>query len=638
MMAEVSAAETYGFQAEVKQLLHLMVHSLYSDREIFLRELISNASDANDKLRFEAIQTPDLLADAADLAIDIEVDTEANTISVSDTGIGMSRDEIIEHLGTIAHSGTGKFLDKLTGDQKKDSQLIGQFGVGFYSAFIVASQVRVESRRAGAAADQAIAWESTGEGEYSIRAIEKEQPGTRVTLSLKDEASEFLQEHRIRALIRKYSDHVGFPIRLAVHKKAEEGEENDVEDKDNEDKGPEQVNRAKALWTRPRTEIEDDEYLEFYRHVTHDFADPLTWSHNKVEGKREYTSLLYLPSVAPMDLWNREAPRGVKLYVQRVFITDNAAEFLPLYLRFIRGVVDSNDLSLNVSREMLQQDPAITSMRSALTKRVLDMLSRLADKEPEKYANFWEQFGGTIKEGIGEDTGNREKIASLLRFRTTRSDGESRSLDNYIDDLKPEQEQIYYLVAESPAAASSSPHLEAFRDRNIEVLLLADRIDEWALQFLTEYKGKALRDISRGELELPQSDDEPEVVAEPDKEQLDLLERLKKALSEEVEDVRASKRLRESAACIVLSDQDLGYQMKEMLKAAGQALPESKPQLEVNLEHPLLKRIAGEADDERLGKLARLVFDQAVLAEGRQLSDPAQFIRSLNELLFEDEA
>jgi molecular chaperone HtpG len=619
-MAETSVAETFGFQAEVKQLLHLMIHSLYSDREIFLRELISNASDANDRLRFEALKQPKLLADNPDRRISIEVDSEAGTISVSDTGVGMSREEIIEHLGTIAHSGTGRFLENLTGDQKQDSQLIGQFGVGFYSAFIVAKEVTVVSRRADLPADAGVQWVSNGEGEYSVSTVEKSEPGTCVTLSLKDDATEFTEEHRIRSLIRKYSDHVGFPILLSIQ--ANESE-------------PEQVNRAKALWTRPRNEIEDDEYLEFYRHVTHDFADPLTWSHNKVEGKREYTSLLYLPSVAPMDLWNREAPRGVKLYVQRVFITDQAAEFLPLYLRFIRGVVDSNDLSLNVSREMLQQDPAITAMRSALTKRVLDMLSRLAKTEPDKYATFWDQFGSTLKEGLAEDAANREAIASLLRFRSTRSDQNDRSLDDYLADFGSEQDKIYYLISESPASASASPHLEAFRDRDIEVLLLTDRIDEWALQYLTEYKGKVLKDISRGELELPNSDKEPAVQAEPDKEQKDLLKRIKRSLRESVEEVRSSSRLRESAACIVLSEQDLGFQMKEMLKAAGQALPETKPNLEVNLDHPFLKRLTSETDKEKFGRLARVLFDQAVLAEGRQLDDPAQFVKSLNELLFD---
>ena len=622
-MAETASAETYGFQAEVTQLLHLMVHSLYSNREIFLRELISNASDANDKLRFEALSAPDLLADATSLAIDIEIDSDAKIIAISDTGIGMSRDELIQQLGTIAHSGTSRFLEKLTGDQKKDSQLIGQFGVGFYSAFIVAEEVTVTTRRAGSDAADAVEWQSNGEGEYTVREIEKDAVGTRVELKLKDDASEFLEEHRVRGLVRKYSDHVGFPIRLEI--------------KGKEDAEPEQVNRARALWARPRAEVEDDEYIEFYRHVTHDFADPLTWSHNRVEGKREYTSLLYVPSVAPMDLWNREAPRGVKLYVQRVFITDHAAEFLPLYLRFIRGVVDCADLSLNVSRELLQQDPGITAMRSALTKRTLDMLSKLAEQDADKYATFWAQFGSTLKEGLAEDHGNSEKIASLLRFRSTKSDDEDRGLDDYLDSLAPEQEQIYYLVGETAAAAKASPHLEAFRERDIEVLLLTDRIDEWVLQYWNEYKGKTLKDISRGDLELPKSDQDPTVEAEPDKAQKNLLKRLKRVLRDQVEEVKSSSRLRESAACIVLSDQELGFQMKEMLKATGQELPETKPNLEVNLEHPLIKRLEAEDSDEAFERLATLVHDQAVLAEGRQLANPARFVKTLNELLLDIE-
>jgi molecular chaperone HtpG len=614
-----SAAETFGFQAEVRQLLHLMIHSLYSDREIFLRELVSNASDANDKLRFEALKSPELLADAASLAIDIELDPEAKTIAVADNGIGMSREEIIEQLGTIAHSGTSRFVDKLSGDQKKDSQLIGQFGVGFYSSFIVAREVRVETRRAGGAADAAIEWVSNGEGEYSVRSIEKPGPGTRVTLLLKDDAAEFLDEFRIRTLIRKYSDHVAFPIRLVIR---------------GNDKAPEQVNEARALWTRPRSEIKDEDYIEFYRHVTHDFADPLTWSHNKVEGKREYTSLLYIPASAPLDLWNREAPRGVKLYMQRVFITDHAAEFLPLYLRFVRGVVDASDLSLNVSRELLQKDAGIGAIRAALTKRVLEMLAQLAEKEPAKYASFWSEFGATLKEGLAEDTGNRDRIAALLRFRSTRTEAEEQSLDAYIAAMAAGQDKIYYLIAETVTAAAASPHLEAFRARDIEVLLLADRIDEWVLQYLTEYQGKPLKDVSRGELELPPSDQDAKIETTPDREQKDLLKRLKRALSEQVEEVRPSARLRESAACIVLGEQEIGYQLREMLKATGQDVPETKPSLEVNLAHPLLKRLAAENDDEKFGRLAGLVFDQAVLSEGRQLKDPARFVRTVNELLF----
>ena len=617
-----TAAETFGFQAEVRQLLHLMIHSLYSDREIFLRELISNASDANDKLRFEALKSPELLPDAASLAIDVEIDPEARTITVADNGIGMSREEIIEQLGTIAHSGTSRFVSALSGDQKKDSQLIGQFGVGFYSAFIVAREVRVETRRAGAAPDTAVEWVSNGEGEYSVGATSRETAGTRVTLLLKDDAAEFLDAFRVRALIRKYSDHVAFPIRLAVR---------------GEDKAPEQVNQARALWTRPRSEIKDEDYIAFYRHVTHDFADPLTWSHNKVEGKREYTSLLYIPSSAPLDLWNREAPRGVKLYVQRVFITDHAAEFLPLYLRFVRGVLDAGDLSLNVSREVLQKDAGVGAIRTALTKRVLEMLAQLAEKEPAKYATFWSEFGATLKEGLAEDAGHREKLAALLRFRSTRSEGEDRSLDAYIAGFAAGQDKIYYLIAESATAAAASPHLEAFRARDIEVLLLADRIDEWVLQYLTEYQGKPLKDVSRGALELPASDKDPKVETKPDREQKDLLKRLKRSLRDQVEEVRPSVRLTESASCIVLGEQELGHQLREMLKATGQDVPETKPCLEVNLGHPLLKRLAAEGDEDRFARLAGLVFDQAVLAEGRQLKDPARFVRTLNELLFGNE-
>jgi molecular chaperone HtpG len=620
-MADDSAAQTFGFQAEVRQLLQLMIHSLYSDREIFLRELISNASDACDKLRFEALKAPDLLPDTASLAIDIEIDPLAKTIAVSDNGIGMSREDIIEQLGTIAHSGTSRYVSQLSGDQKKDSQLIGQFGVGFYSAFIVAREVRVLSRRAGLATDSAIEWVSNGEGEYSVRGVDKAGPGTRVTLLLKEDAAEFLGEYRIRALIRKYSDHVAFPIRLSVlgGEQAKESE---------------QVNEARALWTRPRSEIKDEDYIGFYRHVTHDFAEPLCWSHNKVEGKREYTSLLYIPSTAPLDLWNRDAPRGVKLYVQRVFITDQAAEFLPLYLRFVRGVVDASDLSLNVSREMLQKDAGIGAIRTALTKRVLDLLTQLAQKEPEKYQSFWSQFGATLKEGLAEDASHRDKIAALLRFRSTRSEAEDRGLDAYIAGMQSGQDKIYYLIGESAAAAAASPHLEAYRARDIEVLLLADRIDEWAVQYLTEYQGKSLKDVSRGELELPPSDEESKLETKPDREQKDLLKRLKRSLREQVEEVRSSGRLTQSAACIVLSDQDLGFRFREMLKATGQEVPESKPNLEVNLAHPLLKRLAAENDEDRFTQLAELVFDQAVLAEGRQLKDPARFVRTLNELLF----
>ncbi|HEY5568801.1 MAG TPA: molecular chaperone HtpG [Gammaproteobacteria bacterium] len=621
-MPESAAAQTFGFQAEVKQLLHLVVHSLYSNREIFLRELISNASDANDRLRFESLAAPALLESSADLGIRVVVDSAARSLSVSDNGIGMSRDEIIENLGTIAHSGTARYLERLTGDQQKDSQLIGQFGVGFYSAFIIADEVEVETRKAGLGADQGVRWRSEGKGEYTVESCTRAERGTAVTLKLKPDADEFLDVERMRALIRKYSDHIAFPVLLSVA---------------GNDREAETVNRAKALWARPRAEIGDEEYREFYKHIAHDFTDPLTWSHNRVEGKRDYTSLLYVPARAPFDLWNRESPRGLKLYVRRVFITDDASQFLPLYLRFVRGVLDTSDLDLNVSRELLQQDPAIGVIRSALTKRVLDMLEKLASDEPEKYATFWKEFGPVLKEGLAEDQAHQKKIAELLRFNTTRSDGTAhdRSLAQYVQDALAEQKFIYYLLAESATAARSSPHLEAFRDSGVEVLLLSDRLDAWAIQHLAEFGGKELKDVSRGDLELPAVIGAERLRTEASKDDKHLLKRIKRALRDRVQEVRQSSRLRESAACIVLSDQDIGHQMRELLKAAGHEAPPSVPHLEVNLGHPLLKRLAAERDDAKLERLATLVLDQAILAEGRQLDDPAGFVRRLNEILTE---
>ena len=621
-MPESAAAQTFGFQAEVKQLLHLVVHSLYSNREIFLRELISNASDANDRLRFESLAAPALLESSADLGIRVVVDSAARSLSVSDNGIGMSRDEIIENLGTIAHSGTARYLERLTGDQQKDSQLIGQFGVGFYSAFIIADEVEVETRKAGLGADQGVRWRSEGKGEYTVESCTRAERGTAVTLKLKPDADEFLDVERMRALIRKYSDHIAFPVLLSVA---------------GNDREAETVNRAKALWARPRAEIGDEEYREFYKHIAHDFTDPLTWSHNRVEGKRDYTSLLYVPARAPFDLWNRESPRGLKLYVRRVFITDDASQFLPLYLRFVRGVLDTSDLDLNVSRELLQQDPAMGVIRSALTKRVLDMLEKVASDEPEKYATFWKEFGPVLKEGLAEDQAHQKKIVELLRFNTTRSDGTAhdRSLAQYVQDALAEQKFIYYLLAESATAARSSPHLEAFRDSGVEVLLLSDRLDAWAIQHLAEFGGKELKDVSRGDLELPAVIGAERLRTEASKDDKHLLKRIKRALRDRVQEVRQSSRLRESAACIVLSDQDIGHQMRELLKAAGHEAPPSVPHLEVNLGHPLLKRLAAERDDAKLERLATLVLDQAILAEGRQLDDPAGFVRRLNEILTE---
>lgn len=612
-----SGPSTFAFQAEINQLLHLMVHSLYSEREIFLRELISNASDANDRLRFESLARPELLANDPELGVRVTVDPAQRLLSVTDNGIGMSREEVIDHLGTIARSGTGQFLERLTGDQRKDAQLIGQFGVGFYSAFIVADEVTVLTRRADAPLDQGVSWVSDGQGEYRVAAIERPERGTTVQLKLKANADEFLQPERLKALIRKYSDHIAFPVRLAGAEQPEEA-----------------VNKAKALWARPRSEIKDEEYVEFYKHIAHDSEAPLTWSHNRVEGKREYTSLLYVPAVASFDLWNRESPKGVKLYVQRVFITDQATQFLPLYLRFIRGVVDSSELSLNVSRELLQQDEAIGAMRTALTRRVLDMLERLAE-DAEKYAKFWREFGALLKEGLVEDFANRDRLAKLMRFSTTKTAGDEqvRSLKDYLADAKAEQQAIYYLIAESPTAARSSPHLEAFNERGIEVLLLAERLDEWVMQHLTEYDGKPCKDVRRGALDLPAGEGAEKKVEAADRERQQLLKRVKQVLRERVDEVRVGERLRQSAACLVLSEHDLGYQMRELLAAAGHKPPAAVPSLELNPEHALVQRLDRESDAARFERLALLLFEQAVLAEGRQLDDPAAFVTRLNELL-----
>jgi molecular chaperone HtpG len=613
-----SDPNTFTFQAEIKQLLHLMVHSLYSEREIFLRELVSNASDACDRLRFESLKAPALLEGDPELVIRVSVDAEARLLRIADNGIGMSREEVIDNLGTIARSGTGQFLARLTGDQRKDAELIGRFGVGFYSAFIVADEVTVLTRRADADRSQGVSWVSDGQGEYRVTSTPRPERGTTVELKLKANADEFLEPARLTALIRKYSDHIAFPVRLAGAGEAEET-----------------VNRAKALWTRPRAEIADAEYVEFYKHIAHDTEDPLIWSHNRVEGKREYTSLLYVPAAAPFDLWNRESPRGVKLYVQRVFITDQATQFLPLYLRFIRGIVDSSELALNVSRELLQQDETIGAMRAALTRRVVDMLEKLAE-DGDRYAKFWSEFGALVKEGVVEDPGNRERLAKLLRFKTTRTQGddETRSLKSYLGDAKPEQDAIYFLVAESPTAARSSPHLEAFNERGIEVLLLTDRLDEWVMQHLTEHEGKPCKDVRRGALELPDAAAQAKVETD-DRERRQLLKRVKQVLRERVAEVRVGGRLRQSAACLVLSEHDLGYQMRELLAAAGHKPPATVPTLELNPEHALVKRLDRESDPKRFERLALLLFEQAVLAEGRQLEDPAAFVARLNELLAE---
>ena len=611
--------ETLGFQTEVRQLLQLMIHSLYSNKEIFLRELISNASDAADKLRFEALANPELLADDTDLGISIEVDKDARTLSVVDNGIGMSRDELIDNLGTIAKSGTAEFLQQMTGDKQHDAHLIGQFGVGFYSAFIVADKVSVETRRAGLDADAAVRWESAGEGEFTIENIAREERGTRVTLHLKEDESEFAESFRIESLIRKYSDHIGFPVSLTAT--SEEDAETKV------------VNSATALWTRSRSDVTEDEYKEFYKHLSHDFADPLMWSHNRVEGKREYTSLLYIPGAAPFDMWNREAPRGLKLYVQRVFIMDDAEQFLPLYLRFVKGVVDSSDLPLNISRELLQQNPDLTAMRSALTRRVLDMLKKVA-ADKDDYQKFWSEFGQVLKEGLVEDNGNKDKLAKLLRFATTHKDSETQdqSLDDYLQRAKDGQDKIYYILAENYATAVASPHIEQLRSRGIEVLLLTDRIDAWLTDSLTEYESKALVDVAREALDIPEDGDE-KAEGNLNDEHKKLLEKIQGALSERVEAVNVSRRLVDSPACVVASDQDLNPQVRRMLEASGQELPESKPILEINIEHPLVSRLSAEADDARFDALSNIVLDHALLAEGSQLSNPAEYVQRMNNFL-----
>ena len=619
--------ETLGFQSEAKQLLHLMIHSLYSNKEIFLRELVSNANDAIDKLRFESLSNKELAVSAEELRIRIDVKKEENTLTITDNGIGMTRDEIISLLGTIAKSGTAQFLESLTGDQKQDAQLIGQFGVGFYSTFIVADTVVVESRSARAKKEEAVRWTSKGEAEFEVETIERDEIGTSVTLYLKADETEFADGWRLRNIVKKYADHVSVPV--VMQQMATE------EDKEPED---EVVNSAKALWTRSRSDVSEEEYKEFYKLVSHDFQDPISWSHNKVEGKLDYTSLLYLPSKAPFDLYQRESPRGVKLYVQRVFIMDDAEQFLPLYLRFIRGIVDSNDLSLNVSREILQKDPAIDSMRGALTKRSLDMIEKLASDE-EKYQAFWDEFGQVLKEGPAEDFSNREKIAGLLRFATTESKGplQNQSLKSYIERMKPEQEKIFYVAAENYHTAANSPHLEIFNKKGLEVVLLHDRIDEWLVSHLAEYDGKQFQDVAKGELDLGDMEDKEEKQQheETEKEFKGLVEKISNLLEASVEEVRITHRLTESPSCLVVSEDDMGMQMRRVLESAGQSVPENKRIFELNPSHPLVQKLNDEEDSDRFNDLANVLYDQAQLAEGSQLDEPATYVARLNRLLLE---
>jgi molecular chaperone HtpG len=619
---EAPSKQTLGFQAEVRELLKLMIHSLYSHREIFLRELISNASDANDKLRFEALATPALLAGDAELAIWIEADAAQRKLTIRDNGIGMSRDEAVANLGTIARSGTAEFFKNLSGDQQKDSQLIGQFGVGFYSAFIVAERVEVLTRRAGLPADQGVRWESTADGEFTVETVTLEQRGTTIVLHLKEDAKEFADAWRLRSLVRRYSDHIAFPVRMP-----KEGEAS-VE--------YEAVNRGTALWARPKADIKDDEYVEFYRHLTHDPGEPLTWAHNRVEGKRDYTSLLFVPSVAPFDLWQRDGARGLKLYVRRVFIMDDAEQFLPLYLRFVKGVLDSADLPLNVSRELLQADSEVEAMRGALTRRALDLLSKLAKDEPAKYQTFWREFGAVLKEGLAEDHANRDKLLPLLRFASTNKadEAEDVSLADYVGRMQTGQDKIYYVVGESIAAARSHPAIEALRARNVEVLLLGRRIDAWVMDHVHEFEGKKFKDATRGELELGSLANaaDKEKVETQLKEAKPLLKRIKDSLGDRISEARVSTRLTNSAACLVAGEHDISAPLRRVLEAAGQAAPAAKPVLELNVDHHFVKYLDHREDAAEFGDLALVLYEQALLAEGAQLPDPGAFVQRLNRL------
>ena len=632
-MTTATHEETLGFQTEVKQLLNLMIHSLYSNREIFLRELISNAADACDKLRYAALDNDALYEGDSELRIEIEHDREANTITLRDNGVGMNREDVIANLGTIARSGTAEFLKQLSGEQQKDAKLIGQFGVGFYSGFIVADEIAVRTRKAGAEANEGVEWRSKGEGEFTVADIERAQHGTEITLHLKEDAKEFADDYRLQGLVRKYSDHIEVPVRMPKTETAKDDEGNSIEG--SEVTTWETVNEATALWSRPKSEVSDDEYKAFYKHVAHDFSDPLTWSHNKVEGKLEYTSLLYVPGRAPFDMFDRDGARGVKLYVQRVFIMDDAEQFLPLYLRFIKGVLDTRELSLNVSRELLQQDPNVEKIKSALTKRGLDMLKKLA-KDKEQYQTFWNTFGSVLKEGPGEDPSNREKIAGLLRFASTHTDTatQEHALADYVERMKEGQKKIYYVVADSFNAAKNSPHLEIFRKKGIEVLLLSDRIDEWLMSHLTEFDGKSFADVAKGELDLGDVEDEAEKKAQEEtaKAKEDLVKRVKEALSDGVQEVKITHRLTDSPACVVLPEHEMGYQMRRIMEAAGQKLPEVKPILELNPNHALVARLEN-AEGDLFGQLAHILLDQAIIAEGGHLDDPAAYVKRLNSVL-----
>ncbi|WP_387464579.1 molecular chaperone HtpG [Photorhabdus tasmaniensis] len=626
--------ETRGFQSEVKQLLQLMIHSLYSNKEIFLRELISNASDAADKLRFRALSAPELYEGDGELRVRLSLDKEKRAITISDNGIGMTRDEVIDNLGTIAKSGTKAFLESIGSDQAKDSQLIGQFGVGFYSAFIVSDKVTVRTRAAGASIDQGVFWESAGEGDYTVADIEKETRGTEITLHLRAGEDDFLNDWRLRSVISKYSDHIALPVEIETKNKSEEeGEEDTVT--------WEKINKAQALWTRGKSEITDEEYKEFYKHISHDFTDPLIWSHNRVEGKQEYTSMLYIPSQAPWDMWNREHKHGLKLYVQRVFIMDDAEQFMPNYLRFVRGLIDSNDLPLNVSREILQDNSITRNLRNALTKRALQMLDKLAKDDAEKYQQFWQQFGLVMKEGPAEDNTNKEAIAKLLRFASTHNDSSAQtvSLEEYVSRMTEGQDKIYYITADSYAAAKNSPHLELFRKKGIEVLLLSERIDEWMMGYLTEFDGKKFQSVSKADESLDKLADEDKAEQEEIDKQLEpFVERVKTLLGDRVKEVKLTHRLTDTPAIVTTNADEMSTQMAKLFAAAGQQVPDVKYNFELNPDHQLVKLAADINDEAQFSDWVELLLDQALFAERGTLEDPNQFIRRMNQLLLSEKA
>lgn len=639
-MSVEAKQETLGFQTEVKQLLHLMIHSLYSNKEIFLRELISNASDAADKLRFEALQNDSLYENDSELKIKVEFNNDLKTVSVIDNGIGMSREDVVEHLGTIAKSGTKQFFEALTGDQSKDSQLIGQFGVGFYSSFIVAKKVDVFTRRAGLAASEGVHWSSEGENDYNIETVDLPKRGTKVVLHLRDDMDEFLNDYRLKGIVTKYSDHISLPI---IMDKQEEIKEEGEDDKEDEKKEPkfktveETVNSATALWARNKRDIKEEEYNEFYKHVGHDFEEPMAHIHNKVEGKLEYTSLLYIPARAPFDLWDREQRHGVKLYVKRVFIMDDADQLIPTWLRFVRGVVDSDDLPLNVSREILQHNKVIDSIRSGCTKKVLSLLKTMSEKDQDKYAEFWKIFGKVLKEGVIDAPDYKDDLSNLFRFASTNEDTEEQkvSLKDYVERMQEGQKAIYYVTADSYATAKNSPHLEIFRKKGIEVLLLTDPIDEWVTTHLTEFDEKPLKSVNKGELDLGdvQNEDEKKEDEQKSKDYEKLVERISKVLDEKVKEVRVTSRLTNSPACLVTDENDMGRHLEQILQASGQSIPGSKPILEINPDHPIVKKIDNEADEDLFGDWSHILFDQALLSEGGQLGDPASFVNKLNALI-----